>query len=125
MIKCCFLVYRRPDLTPAQFAEYWTGTHSRIAIETAPAMGMVRYVQNHVRSHPIADEFKAMRGSQMGDFDGMAEAWWESWEAIEQAAGSIGPEVAEMILGDEAKFIDLERSVIFFAEEKPFWPTER
>lgn len=124
MIKCCFLIYRRADLSREAFEHYWANVHSRMAIETAPAMGMVRYVQNHARHHPLADAFQAMRGSRMGDFDGMAEAWWDSWEALEAAAGSMPQAVSEAILGDEAKFIDLERSTIFFSEEKTFWPCE-
>lgn len=122
MIKCCFLIYRRPDLSPEQFRHYWAAVHSRVAVETAPAMGMVRYVQNHVVDHPMVEGFRAMRGCRAADFDGMAEAWWDSWEAIERAAGSMPQDVARTILADEAAFVDMERSVIFFAEEKPFWP---
>lgn len=122
MIKCCFLIYRRQDLSRDEFADYWSGVHSRIAVKTAPAMGMVRYVQNHARSHPLADGFQAMRGCRVADFDGIAEAWWESWETLEAAAGSLPQDIAERILGDEARFVDMERSQIFFAEERVFWP---
>lgn len=122
MIKCCFLVHRRSDLTREEFEDYWGRVHSRLAVETAPAMGMVRYVQNRIRSHPLADGFQASRGCRAADFDGMAEAWWESWEALEAAAGTIPEDVATAILADEARFIDMERSVIFFAEEHSFWP---
>jgi len=122
MIKCCFLVYRRHDLTREQFEDYWGRVHSRLAVETAPAMGMVRYVQNRTRTHPLADGFQAMRGCGAADFDGMAEAWWESWEALEAAAGAMPQEVAAAILADEAQFIDMKRSLIFFAEERTFWP---
>lgn len=122
MIKCCFLVYRRPQLTREQFEDYWSRVHSRLAVETAPAMGMIRYVQNHTRTHPLADGFQAMRGCGAADFDGMAEAWWESWDMLEAAAGAMPQEVAAAILADEAQFIDMERSLIFFAEEQTFWP---
>lgn len=124
MIKCCFLVYRRPELSRETFENYWARVHSRLAVETAPAMGMVRYVQNHARTHPLADGFQAMRGCRKADFDGMAEGWWESWEDLEAAAGSMPEDVAAAILADEARFIDMERSLIFFAEERPFWPQD-
>ena len=124
MVKCCFLVYRKPGLSREEFSDYWARVHSRIAIETAPVTGMVRYLQNHVLDHPIAALFQASRNCHLGDFDGMAEAWWPSFEAMEAAAGSTPQHVAETILADEARFIDLERSVIFFVEEMPFLPQE-
>lgn len=122
MIKCCFLIYRQPHLSVQEFTDYWTKVHSRLAIETAPAMRMKRYVQNHRRDHDIAHAFRESRNCVMGDFDGMAEAWWESFEDMAAAAGSMPLEVAEAILQDEGRFVDLKRSVIWFAEELPFYP---
>lgn len=122
MIKCCFLVYRKAGMTREEFSRYWSQVHSRVAIETAPQTGMVRYVQNHAVTHLVADLFQRSRGCVMGDFDGMAEAWWPSFEAMAEAAGSMPQDVAERILADELRFVDMARSIIFFAEELPFWP---
>lgn len=124
MIKCCFLVYRKPGMTREEFSAYWRQVHSRVAVSTARHTGMVRYVQNHAVDHPIADMFQQSRECLKGDYDGMAEAWWPSFEAMAEAAGAMPQDVAETILEDELQFIDMARSIIFFAEELPFWPTD-
>jgi hypothetical protein len=38
------------------------------------------------------------------------------------AAGSTPAQVAAAILEDEGRFVDLKHSIIFFAEEKQYWP---
>ncbi len=122
MIKCLFLIYRLPHLSEAEFYDYWVNVHSKLAIRHATAMGMRRYTQNHRRDHAIAAAFQASRHCRMGDFDGAAEACWDSFEAMAAAAGSMPAEVATAILQDEGRFVDMKRSIIWFAEEKPFWP---
>lgn len=122
MIKCMFLLRRKAGLTFEEFSDYWSRVHSRMAIDSAPAMGMKRYVQNHRADHPIGAAFQESRGCQAGDFDGIAEAWWDNFETMAAAAGQVPAEVGAAVLADEARFIDMERSIIWFAEEKPFWP---
>lgn len=124
MIKCMFLLYRAPHLTREEFLDYWSKQHSKMAIETAPMMGQNRYVQNHPREHAIGQIFKESRGCQLGDFDGVAEATWNSFEEMEAAAGNTPEDVARAILEDEARFVDMKRSIIWFAEEKQFWPVQ-
>jgi EthD domain len=124
MIKCLFMIHRAPQLSLAEFADYWERIHSRMAIANAPQLRMRRYVQNHRRDHEIAGLFQQGRGCVMGEFDGVAEAWWDSFEDMAAAAGETPEEVAAAILQDEARFVDLRRSVIWFGEEKPFWPVE-
>jgi hypothetical protein len=60
----------------------------------------------------------------VGDFDGVAEAWWDSFEEMAAAAGETPPELAAAILQDERQFVDLKRSIIWFGEERPFWSAE-
>jgi hypothetical protein len=93
-----------------------------MAIETAPMMGMKRYVQNHHAEHEIGELFRSSRGVTLGDFDGIAEAWWDSFDEMAEAAGRTPEDVGAAILADERRFIDMERSIIWFGEEKPFWP---
>jgi hypothetical protein len=118
MIKCMMLVYRAPHLTPEQFFDYWQRIHARLAIESAPVMRMRRYAQIHRRDHAVALGFQQSRGCRLGDFDGIAEAWWDGFDDMAAAAGSMPIEVATAILQDEAQFVDLKRSVIWFGEEK-------
>mgnify|MGYP000868864329 CR=1 FL=1 len=122
MIKCVFMIHRAPHLSFAEFAQYWSQQHAKLAIANAPQMRMRRYVQNHRRDHDVAEGFRAARDCLMGPFDGIAEAWWDSFEDMAAAAGETPEEVAAAILADEGRFVDLRRSVIWFGEEKPFWP---
>ena len=122
MIKCMLMVYRAPHLSQAEFVEYWSTQHARLAVASAPAMRMRRYVQNHARGHAMADALLESRGARRGDFDGVAEVWWESFEDIAMAAGETPAEVAAAILQDEQRFVDLPRSILWFGEEKQFWP---
>ena len=52
-------------------------------------------------------------------FDGLAEIWWDSFESLEAILGTESGQAASAILAeDEAKFIDMEASTIFFTEER-------
>ena len=122
MIKCLMLVRRAPHLSREQFIEYWSQVHSRLAIEAAPRMRMRRYVQNHRADHEIGVAMQQGRQCLAGDFDGVAEAWWDSFEDMAAAAADTPAELAERILADEARFVDLRNSVIWFGTEHEFWP---
>jgi hypothetical protein len=122
MIKCIFLLHRAPQLSFDEFSNYWANVHSRLAVSSAPQMRMRRYVQNHRRDHQLVEGFRASRGCIMGEFDGAAEAWWDSFDDMAAAAGETPAQLAAAILQDEARFVDLQRSVIWFGEEKPYWP---
>ena len=51
-------------------------------------------------------------------FDGLAEIWWDSFEHLETVLATEPGQIAGAILAeDEARFIDMEASTIFFTEE--------
>ncbi len=122
MIKCMLLIRRAPHLSQAEFAEYWMTHHAKLAVAAAPYFRMRRYAQIHPRAHMMADALQASRGAMMGQFDGVAEVWWDSFEDMAAAAGETPAEIAEAVLKDEQKFVDLQGSVIWFGEEFQFWP---
>ncbi len=52
-------------------------------------------------------------------YDGVAELWWDSWDALFKAGQNPGnAEAGAALLEDERKFIDLERSPLWFNEER-------
>ncbi|TMA88833.1 MAG: EthD family reductase, partial [Deltaproteobacteria bacterium] len=64
----------------------------------------------------------ALRGTRGGPeaYDGVAELWWESREALAAAiATPEGQRAGEELLDDERRFIDLARSPLWLAEEHP------
>lgn len=120
MVKCFFFVYRAPHLSHEEFADYWQNNHSVLARKNASVMRMKRYVQNHRAQPEVAELMRESRGCLMGDFDGIAEASWDSFEDMLAGAADTPEDVGKAILEDEAKFVDLKRSIIWFADEKPF-----
>ncbi len=119
MVKLVFCLSRRPELTREAFQTYWREQHAPLVRSHAEALGLVRYVQTH--SLPAEDPHQALlatgRGGPMG-FDGVAELWWASLETLDAAlATEAGRRAGAELLEDERRFIDLERSPIWLAEE--------
>jgi uncharacterized protein (TIGR02118 family) len=96
-----FLVKRRPDVTPEEFARYWIDEHTPF---TAKVPGVRAY-----RCYPAA-------GPQEGMplFDGVAILSFDD-EAAYRAAIA-GPEFAAAI-GDAPNFQDTGTTTAFFATE--------
>jgi uncharacterized protein (TIGR02118 family) len=116
MVKVVLLLRRRADLTREQFLDYWQTRHAPLARETAAALGVRRYVQVHPVSHPVAEMLRQSRGSLAPDFDGIAEAWWDSFDDM-LAIGQTHADIAAKVLADEQRFVDLERSEMWFGED--------
>ncbi len=119
MIKLVCCLHRRPEMTREQFQEYWYTIHAPLVRKNAEVLRIRRYVQVHTRETPMN---QALRGSRNAppEYDGVAELWFDSLEDIAanfalEAAAAAGRELLE----DERKFIDLERSPFWFAEERP------
>jgi uncharacterized protein (TIGR02118 family) len=120
MIKLVYCVRRLPELSREEFQRYWWETHGPMVRDRAETLGIKRYVQVHTLESPLNDAMRASRGSDAEIYDGVAELWWESAEAL--AAGSSteeGRQAAQELREDEKRFIDFGRSVMFVAEEKP------
>jgi len=120
MIKLVYCLRRRPELSRDEFQRYWRQTHGPLVRERAGALGIKRYVQVHTLDSPLNEALRASRGSAGEPFDGVAELWWDSAESLAAAtATEEGRRAAQELLADEGRFIDVERSVIFVAEEHP------
>ena len=119
MIKLVFCLRRLPQLSRAEFQRYWYERHAPLVRSHAAALRIRRYVQTHTLDHPLNAALRASRGGPE-EFDGVAELWWDDAEAL--AAATATPEGAAAgaaLLEDERTFIDLERSPLFVAAERP------
>ena len=118
MIKLVMVVRRREDLPPAEFRRYWLEEHGPLARGIIESLGGHRYVQTHTLETELNAALAATRGITE-IYDGLAEIWWDG--SIEEMATAWATEEGQRgsaaLLEDEAKFIDLERSSIFLAEE--------
>ncbi len=119
MVKLTFCIRRLPSLSREDFFAYWHGHHAGLARKNQQAMGFVKYVQLHACDTPVNEVMRKSRGAPAG-FDGLAELWWESREAMETAfATPEGKAAGKEMLEDEKNFIDLPNSPIWISDEKP------
>ena len=118
MIKLTFCLVRAPSLTREAFQDYWYGTHAPLVASVAETLQIRRYVQMHSLPAEASAGIRASRNAPQ-EFDGVAELWWDSLEAL--AENGRRPEAqaaAAMLLEDERRFIDLPRSPLWWGQEK-------
>jgi len=117
MIKLTFCLVRLPHLSREAFQAYWRGTHAPLVASVAETLMIRRYVQMHSLPEAANAGIRTSREAPP-EFDGVAELWFDSLEALAengrrpeaQAAGA-------MLLEDERRFIDLPRSPLWWGEE--------
>ena len=117
MIKLTYCLRRKPDMSLEEFQQYWRDTHAPLVAERAQTLGIRRYVQVHTSD--LSDVHALLQGRNGGSpapFDGVAELWFDSLDAM----GSDDPAVARAnaeLFEDEQNFIDLANSPMWLAEE--------
>ncbi len=118
MIKLVFCLRRRAGLSREQFQRYWRDTHGPLVRERGAALGARRYVQVHTLPGGTSAALASGRSVEEEEYDGVAELWWDSLEALAAAVATPeGQRAGAELLEDERRFIDLARSPIFLAEE--------
>jgi len=117
MIKVIFCLRRRMGMTVEEFQRYWREVHGPLVERHREALRIVRYVQVHTDHGSLTDRLGGFRGASE-PFDGVAEIWYESREAL-SAIGKTpeGRAASQELLEDERQFVDLERSCIWVGEE--------
>jgi uncharacterized protein (TIGR02118 family) len=117
VLKLTFCLRRLPKLSLTEFQDYWLNKHAPLVRRLQPALGMVRYVQQHRLEGDLAAGMQRVRGAPE-PYDGVAELWWESEEAFRSARGPEAREAGRLLLEDEARFIDLSRSPLWLNREQ-------
>jgi len=117
VIKLSFSVRRLESVPEEEFHRYWRDEHGPLVRSVKDDIGVIRYVQTHTIASPLNDAFRVSRGT-LEPFDGVAELWWDSIESLIAGSSSeAGRKAGALLLEDEKRFIDLERSSLFIAEE--------
>jgi len=120
MIRIVFLLRRNPALSLAEFQRYWREQHGPLVASHAQRIGALRYVQVHRLDDPINERMAQARGGMEPPYDGVAELWWESEAALRSVvATQDGQRASAELVEDEAKFIDLPNSPLWFTYEYP------
>lgn len=118
MLKLTFCLRRSSGMTRQEFQRYWLESHGPLVRKHAAALNIRCYVQLHTLDAPLNDAIRGTRGSPEA-YDGVAELWFDSEESLAQSAATeAGREAGRLLLEDEKRFIDLERSPLFFGDEK-------
>jgi len=119
MLRLTFLIRRKEGMAKEEMQRYWLEEHGPLVAGYSKSLDMLRYVQ----AHPTNDDHSRLtgrRGEMEEAYDGVAEVWWESKEAMFEATRSDAGREADRILRlDEQRFIDSERSVAWFNYEYP------
>jgi uncharacterized protein (TIGR02118 family) len=118
MIKLTFCLTRLPHLTREAFQTYWFDTHAPLVASVAQDLQIRRYVQAHSLTADLNVDIRAARGAP-AEYDGVAELWFDSLEAL--AANAERPEAraaGALLLEDERRFIDLSKSPLWWSQER-------
>ena len=105
MIKTFALIKRKPNLTKEEFFSYWRNQHAPLAAKAIP--GLRKYIQ-HYPVNVLGIEF---------EYDGIAEIWWDDIQTLEKYFLWRKTPEARILISDEEKFIDVAKTVRFFAED--------
>jgi uncharacterized protein (TIGR02118 family) len=119
MIKLTFCLTRAPHLTREAFQDYWFNTHAPLVASVAQDLQIRRYVQAHSLPADLNVDIRAAR-SAPAEYDGVAELWFDSLEAL--AANAQRPQAqaaGALLLEDERRFTDLSKSPLWWSNERP------
>lgn len=124
MVKISYLMRRLPHLSLEEFQSYWSEKHPRAAPEDAfSTLGVKRYVQVLPLESDARDLVVGPRNGLVEPFDGIAELWVDSIEAIERDwSTEKAKEYIAIFFKDEQNFIDWTRSTIIVSNENVVIP---
>ena len=118
MIKLTFALTRRPEFSREAFQAYWRNTHAPLVASVKDVLRIRRYVQLHSLPVEASASLRVARAGPEG-YDGVAQLWWDSFEdMIGNAANPEAAEAGRLLLEDERRFIDLEKSPLWWGEEQ-------
>ena len=120
MIRIVFLLRRKAGMSLDDFQRYWREEHGPLVASVQKHIGALRYTQSHRLDDPANAAMQHARGGMEPEYDGVAELWWDSEEAL-AAAGATdkGRKAGAALLEDEARFIDLPQSPLWLTHEYP------
>jgi len=111
MIKAVAFLARKPELTHAEFVEYYENNHAELIRSLLPQIGEYR------RNYLVRDSRLGADGAPDPDFDVVSEFVFADRAAYDDMlATHARPEVAAAIEADEEKFLDRSRNRMYIVE---------
>lgn len=123
MVKLLFCLRRLPHLSREEFQRYWRDQHAQLVASHAVVLGIRRYVQRHSIDEPLFAGMGRPRGG-IAPYDGIAELWWDRIQDRDEASIEAARRANRELLEDEARFIDLPNSPIFFIKDHEVIPLD-
>ena len=118
MIKLTYLLKRRSDVEPTEFAARWQDSHAAVLAENADVLGALRYVLSLREATACDICLNHSRGLAEPSYDGVLEIWWASTEAYQAGMGSAqGLRLLNHLIDAERRLIDFARSQAFFTRK--------
>ncbi len=107
-------------MTREEFQGYWLTRHAPLVASFGTDLDIHRYVQTHTLNDSANESAQKARGEMEPAYDGVAELWWTSENELAQTLlTKAAQQASAALLEDEAKFIDLPNSPLWFAYEYP------
>lgn len=120
MIRIVFVLRRKPSMSLGDFQKYWYEVHGPTVAKHATTLNILRYIQNHTLDDPMNEQMAHARGGMEPPYDGVAELWWPTRDALASSfTSAAGQAAAKELVEDESKFIDLPNSPLWLAYEYP------
>ena len=120
MIRLIYVLRRKPSMSREEFQKYWFETHGPLVARHATTLNILRYLQDHTLEDPMNEQMAKARGGMEPPYDGVAELWWPTREALASSfASAAGQAASRELVEDESKFIDFATSPLWLAYEYP------
>ena len=122
MIRLVHLLRRPSGLSEDAFTRIWRDEHGPLVASFQATLGLVRHVQLHPdpARQGLGEGASAARGGMQPAFDGMAQTWWRSEEALRASLTSeAGAEAHAKLVESERRFVDHAASPLWLAREYP------
>lgn len=113
-------IYRRlPDLSSAEFLQYWHNIHAPLVVQNAPTLGIKGYIQLHT-ADPVGNNIWQITHQSLPAYDGAAE-YFVDLDTFSAALGTPeGQQAIQLLIDDKRNFADLSLSAVWLAEEHLF-----
>ncbi len=102
---------RQPSVTRQHFLHRWHDIHGPLALANNDVFGFGHYIQMHTPDDAEEFPLRARRGAPE-PFDGVSEIWIDPVTPSPERAA----EVRARVVADEADFLDMSRSILWFSE---------
>ena len=119
MIRFIHCMKRRPELTVAEFREYWNSQEFGDLVNRMQDMvGPVSMIKNLTFNIEVNNELMQERGGEE-PYDGILELWFESASDLQELSTDEGEALRAEMEAFQEKFVDFSTSSRFFTEWSP------